>query len=54
MDNAHEEIRTMRNKDESLETSRYQIESKLRDLESDLQRLQLQLTTSNSLKQVKL
>lgn len=44
----------MRSKDESLETSRYQLESKYRDLESDVQRLQLQLTNSNSLKQVNL
>ena len=53
LDTAHEELRNIREKDESLESNRYQLESKLRDREIDVQRLQLQLTNSETEKQVR-
>lgn len=52
LDSAHEETRLTRDKNESLEANRFMLESKLRDHEGELQRLQLQVNNQDNMKQV--
>lgn len=42
--NAHDELRGLRDRNEGSESNRYQLESKLRDHEGEIQRLQLRVT----------
>lgn len=52
LDNAHNDMRQLREHEESWDASRFQLEAKLREHEGDVQRLRLSLTNLESDKHV--
>lgn len=52
LDNAHNDIRQLRDHEEQWEANRFQLESKIRDKEGENQRISLQMTNLDMEKKV--
>lgn len=52
LDNAHADTRTLREREESWEATRFQLEAKLREHDNEVQRLRMQIANFESERQV--